>query len=236
MSDSKKDKFKLSDLRRQRSEEIKKQKLGDLETEQTEKDLAEDAERLRKEEEEAKKSPAERALDEALSKSRLQEDRKHKRKKQIKQLGIGGGVLFFIYLIYLLFVPFKGTMDYGACKVFLELHVQYPQHLKLSGAEEWDGRVRIWYRTVDGFGEYRLERIECNFIYDEMRGRIAESIYIDRLQLDPEVVESFNISLPVIYAHPPDLSYPMGLPDALENLKFEIDAFRKPIFTNTPLQ
>lgn len=232
MADQKKPKSKgkLADVKRRLSEEVKKQKLSSLESEQSARDLAEDEARLQQEEIEANKTPAERELDEALAQSAVQEKKKKLRKQQIKQASMAGGALFFIYVVYLLFVPFKGTMDFGICKVFLELQVQYPDELRLNGAEEYDNRTRIWYRTVGAFGEHRLARMECNYKRDEKMGRILDTVLIDREQVDPAIVAAFNRSIPAIRAHPPDLTYPAAPPDALADLQFNIDAFRKPIF------
>jgi hypothetical protein len=232
MTDQKKPKGKLADIKRRLSEEVKKQKLGALESEQSAKDLAEDAERLRKEEELEKKSPGDKEIDEALAHSAFQEEKKQKRKKQIKQASIGGGVVFFIYVIYLMFLPFKGTMDFGICKVFLELQVQYPDHLKLNGAEQFRDRVRIWYRTVDAAGEYRLARLECNFKQDETRGRVLGSALVDLAEIDPAIIEKFNVSIPAIRANPPDLTYPIPPPDVLGHVTFDIEALRRPILGN----
>ena len=152
------------------------------------------------------------------------------RKKQMKQ---GGGALLALVLgygIYLGLKPFEGSMAYGICKVFLELNVRYPETLRLSTVEESGSFVRIWYTQVDSFGEYRMEPIQCYFKPDEQYGFILDKITINRQEVDPQKVEAFNRTLPVIFANPPDLILPTELPDSLEGLQIETDMFRVPIF------
>jgi len=219
---------KFAGIIRRSKEDVKKQKLDELEVEESAKELEEDSKRLKKEEGEL--SEADQQILDALEQSRLQEEKKKKRKQQIKQLSILGGIVFFIYVVYLLFLPRTGTMDYGICRVFLEMQTRFPDNLNLSVVQETGNRTRIWYRSVDAYGEYRLSRIQCNYKYYEGRGRLLSSVMIDRQEIDDDIVQAFNQTIPILWAIPPDLTYPAALPSAVSHLQFNVDAFRKPIF------
>ena len=145
--------------------------------------------------------------------------------------GVILGVIALLgYGIYLLFVPYKGTMAFGICKVFLELNTQYPQTLRLSTVEELGMSVRIWYTQTDSFGEYRLEPLQCYFKPDDTYGFILDKVTLSRREVDPLLVSEFNKSIPTILAHPPDLTLPIPLPDSLQDLQIDTNLFRKQIF------
>jgi len=144
-----------------------------------------------------------------------------KRKNMFKYGMIAVGVLVFAYLVYWLFKPFKGGMPFGICRVFLEQNVQFPDTLRLSQVQRINDFVRIWYVQIDGFGEYRMDNIRCTYEADEQYGIRVKKVSINRRDVEPEKIEKFNRSLPVIFAHPPDLTYPRKLPDSLKDLQLD---------------
>ncbi len=153
------------------------------------------------------------------------------KKKKLSRLIIGTvAALFLGYGMFLLLKPFEAGMDFGFCRVFLELHVQYPQHLVLSDVDERRDFIRIWYMQTDSFGQERLQNIECYHGQDPERGYYISKVRIDRREIDPEKVSRFNISLAAIVANPPDLVYPRRLVDALGNMDIQTYLFRKKIF------
>lgn len=176
-----------------------------------------------------KEKPQLDEIDEAVASSNVKADKKKKKKKMIKLGGSALGVLFLGYIIYLLFVPYKGTMAFGLCKVFVELNVQYPTTLKLNKVEEFATSVRIWYSHTDSFGEYMVEPIQCYFKPDERYGFALDKVTIRRRELDTKQIETFNSSIPVILASPPDLSLPKPPKDILNNLQIDLTGFIKPI-------
>ncbi len=144
---------------------------------------------------------------------------KKQRKKQIK---IGGGALAVLLLwqgYSWLFSPFVGGMDYGMCRVFLELNVRYPDSLRLSHVQNFGQSVRIWYTQLDSFGQYRMESIQCYYRPDPVTGAAFERVTINRREVDPDIVERFNISIPAVLAYPPDLTYPRDFPNKIQDLQ-----------------
>ena len=130
----------------------------------------------------------------------------------------------------MLFIPYKGTMAFGICKVFLELNVQYPSTIEVSNVEEFATSVRVWYSHSDSFGEFRMEPIQCYFKADEELGFILDKVTVRRREIDPELVNKFNQSLAVVLQNPPDLTLPPPPDDSLKNLHIDINRIFKPIF------
>ncbi|MFP4313782.1 MAG: hypothetical protein ACLFR0_05585 [Alphaproteobacteria bacterium] len=161
--------------------------------------------------------------------SPLAQKKKALRKKRLKQAVI----LFFIaligYGIWFLFKPFKQGMNYGICKVFAELQVPYPYTIYYSEVIEFSDSVRIWFSYLDSFGDYRLVPIQCYFAPHERYGFGVSQVTIGRREIDPDVVERFNASIPAIVSNPPDLIYPTPLPNDPADLQFDFDRFRKQI-------
>ena len=165
----------------------------------------------------------------AVTESFLQ-DREVAKRKRIFKFGLWLlAIPLLFYAIDWLFKPFSADIRFGFCRVFLELYVQYPDMLIVNDVEERAKFVRIWYLQTDSFGQERMEKMECHHGYDEVRGYYISKVMIDRRELDPKLVEDFNVSLNTIMAHPPDLTYPRRLRDALGNVNFETYLFRKPI-------
>jgi len=175
------------------------------------------------------KTQVEEQIDAALASSSVQVKRKKERKKQFRQGAIVVGVLTLGGLVWLGLQPYQASMSYGICKVFLEGMVRYPQYLRLSTVEEFDMSVRIWYTQLDSFGATRMEPIQCYYKADEVRGTIVDKVTVNRRDVDPRVVDSFNRALPAILGYPPDLTVPSALPDSLQDLQIETSKFRKSI-------
>lgn len=175
------------------------------------------------------KLSADAEIDAAISRSKVKKNKKIALTRRAKIGGYCALSVFLAYGIYLLFKPYEGTMAYGLCKVFIELNTQFPDTIRLSTVEEVGLSVRIWYTQIDSFGAYRLEPMQCFFKEDETYGFILDKVTIKRREIDPAIIQSFNRSLPVILANPPDLTLPSPLPDSLESLQLDFSKFRKPI-------
>jgi len=148
------------------------------------------------------------SLDQALSdqvaiKTPLDE----KKKKQIMYGGIG---IFVVLIVLALFScqPAKGSMAYGICSTFLELTTPYPETLQHTDLEGSMTAVRIYFTSLDPFGEFRQEMIECTFGPDDIMGMKLTQVTRNRRIVDPEVVKKFNIALPTIMASEPYVVLP----------------------------
>jgi hypothetical protein len=155
-------------------------------------------------------------IKQSLAKGKLGDRNAQKRKKIIRIFAIFAGVLFLYWAYIALFTYPKGGMKFGVCKVFLELQVQYPRELRLSYVEPFSKFTRIWYVQHDAYGQSRFDAMDCYYKED---GSGLDRVEINRRQVDPVTIEKFNASIPAILAYPPDLTYPVGLPDNVKELK-----------------
>lgn len=149
-----------------------------------------------------------------------------KRRRKYAMYGIAAVVVIFIGTY--LFKPFEGTIEFGICKTFLETQVRYPDKLRLSTVENIQGAMRIWYSSLDSFGEYRLQPIECFFATNAQGQLYMRRAKISRRDLDQSKVDAFNVSIPYLIENPPDLTLPTPLPDRLSDL--QINSFSRPLF------
>lgn len=162
--------------------------------------------------------------------SPLAEKKKAARRRLRIRLMQGAGALVFCFLVYVLFIPSKGGMNYGMCKVFLELYSRYPDTLGLSSVEDFGDSYRIWFTETDAFGQYRLQQLQCFYRPDENTGFALQRVTIDRREIDQKIVEDFNRSIATVIAFPPDLTFPDPIPDTLRDVDIDTDKFRRKIF------
>ncbi len=153
-------------------------------------------------------SPYEVSLDEMLSdevNTLTPED-----KKKLKQISFGllGGLLLLVLLSVYGCQPKKGSMAYGLCSTFLELNTVYPQTLNYIDLEGSRTAVRIYYTSIDPFGQYKQEMMECKFGPDEKMGMKITEVLRNRRPMDADLIKKFNMTLPTIMASDPYLVMP----------------------------
>ncbi len=133
------------------------------------------------------------------------------------------GFVIFILLIVLLVMfscgPRQGTMLYGICKTYLEQSIPYPETMVPTNVEQYASATRIYYTSIDPFGQYKLEYIECTYKSDEQNNLIVDKILINRREEDADRIKLFNTSLRAIVESEPDLSLPRPYPDINEILE-----------------
>ncbi|MAE51914.1 MAG: hypothetical protein CMH27_08885 [Micavibrio sp.] len=162
--------------------------------------------------------------------SPLAQKKRALRKKRQKQLLYLAGFLLFCYGFWWLIKPYESSMKYGICKTFIELNVPYPYTIHFSEVIDFaDGSVRVWFSHYDSFGDYRLLPVQCYYAPHEKYGLGLSRIVVGRREIDPDIVQHFNHSLPAIFAYPPDLTYPTPLPNDPNDLQFDFDKYRKQI-------
>ena len=149
-----------------------------------------------------------RPLDEILSEeaSTLTEEEK----KKLKQVGLGtlGFILVFTVLSIFSCQPKDGPMSYGICSTFLEMNTPYPNTLEYTELEGSKTALRIYFTSIDPFGEYKLEMMECTFGPDEAGGMKLTQVTRNRRPVDTAIVEKFNATLPIVMASDPYLVMP----------------------------
>ena len=133
-------------------------------------------------------------------------------------MGLGGLFLVVIIAAMLIAKP-QGSMMYGICKTFIELHVPYPAYLTMTEVRQFPKAVRIYIMYTDAYGTNKSEEIECSFMMHPTKGAQAEQIFIDREPLEPGVLERFNESVSAIVNAEPDLTLPPRNDGTIKSLK-----------------
>lgn len=135
------------------------------------------------------------------------------------------GFTIFLLLIILIAMfscgPRKGTILYGICKTYLEQNVPYPETIVPTNVEQYPSATRIYYTSVDPFGQFKLEYIECVYSNDKDGMLQVDKVLFNRREEPADRIKAFNVSLGAIVAGEPDLTLPEPLPDInelLENL------------------
>lgn len=130
-----------------------------------------------------------------------------KKKKLIKRIVIGI-LAFFTLILWWGLQPPRGTIEYGACKTFVELRLRYPNTFRLSSLVNFDQSLRLYFTYVDPYGETKMDVIECTFRSDPETGFALDAIAYNRRLVPQDEVERFNQTIPAILAYPPDLIIP----------------------------
>lgn len=120
---------------------------------------------------------------------------------------IGAAVLFLALIVYSC-QPAKGSMAYGICSTYLQMNTDYPYTLRYTGLEESNTAVRIYFTSIDPFGTYKQETIECKFGPGPGGGARVTTILRNRNAVDAQIVRDFNKVLPTIVASNPNLAMP----------------------------
>lgn len=130
--------------------------------------------------------------------------------------------------------PRTGSVAFGICRNFLELNVQFPDYLRLASVSSRAPSkgvvaIRVWYSQLDGYGQNRMEKLEC-FFRKSKTGTILARATIDTRQVPQETIERFNAALPAIRQTQPDLRLPSNFPSRIRDLKFDRSSMRKRYF------
>ncbi len=142
-----------------------------------------------------------------------------KKQKLIKYGSIAGGLIFLILIIMAGCAPRKGTMMYGVCLVFTERMLTYPSTLQVNYVEQYPMATRIGFSFIDSFGQFSTKMIECSYRPDKQMGLAIDTVFLNRVEVDSDLVAEFNRGIPAIVKNPPDLTLPPPMPKELVALK-----------------
>lgn len=118
--------------------------------------------------------------------------------------------------------PRKGSILYGICKTYLQQSVPYPETIVPTNVEQYPSATRIYYTSVDPFGQFKLEQIECVYAQDPNGNMLVQKILMNRQEVEADKVKAFSDTLPAVVAGKPDLTLPEPQPDINQILE-EID-------------
>jgi hypothetical protein len=144
--------------------------------------------------------------------------KKRKGKKSNKRYIALGALGFISAVAWWGTRPFSGTIEYGICKTFIELRLNYPQTLMTSQIEDFNNALRLHYTYIDPYGQYRMDFAQCTFRTNPTSGQLyLAEVKINRVKLDDKIVNAFNQTMPVFDMYQPDLVLPR-VEDKLENI------------------
>jgi len=126
-----------------------------------------------------KKKPIGNKKGEAGAKPKISLKEKLGSTKTIVQGTIGVVVILIILMIFQSCAPRKANILYGMCRSFLELQVPFPETIEQKEIELYRTAVRMNYTHLDGFGEYRLEMIECSFEQHPQNGVQLNTVFFN---------------------------------------------------------
>ncbi len=147
-------------------------------------------------------APLDKVLSDAANKKK-KFNLKYKFQEKHIFYAVGGVVLLFVILGLFSCQPKKGNMAYGICSTFLELNTPYPQTLRYTDLAVSGTAVRIYFTSIDPFGQYQQEMIECTYGPDEKVGLRLNQVTRNRRPVDPEIVRKFNETLPAVIKSDP---------------------------------
>lgn len=145
-----------------------------------------------------------------------------KKAKRSKKWWWIGGVFFAAFITAALLVPRMGTIRYGICKTYIELHDPYPESLEFMQASEEGNLVIIDYNRTDSFGQRTLNQLRCVFdpapnsvalMRVDWNGKAKSPIE------DPAEVKKFNKGIPALLQTKPDLTMPRGLEEDVKDYR-----------------
>ncbi len=143
------------------------------------------------------------------------------------KVAAAGATIFLLLLILIIMFacgnPRQGTILYGICNTFLEQNIAYPEVIRRQRVEQYPRGVRIYYSEIDPFGQHRFDMIECAFFKNETGQILLENVMINREEVDQEILDKFNPTIPIIMMSEPNLDLPPPRPDIELQLRESIE-------------
>jgi hypothetical protein len=85
--------------------------------------------------------------------------KKPRKPLSLKKIGIIGGLLLVLLIVYWGTQPLTGSINFGICKIFVEQNVRYPHEIRYISLIEQPGQARIEYVVLNEFGSYESKTI-----------------------------------------------------------------------------
>lgn len=120
--------------------------------------------------------------------------------KDPKKIMYGGLGAFILLLILMMFScqGQQGSVQYGVCSVFLEMNTPYPHTLNFTDVIDGANSVRIYFNSVDPFGEFKFETLECRFETDKAGQLRLAAVQRNRREWARDEIARFNKQIPLI--------------------------------------
>ena len=134
-----------------------------------------------------------------------------------------GGLVLIIAIIVWSMMPRTGTVYYGACKTYVELHMHFPHSMKILNVIESGREVRIQYNQIDAYGQFTFNEVVCKFKQNDKGKVMLDSVNLNRSTQYPmendKSIEEFNEVIDIVLKKPPDLTLPPPMPQDIEDFR-----------------
>lgn len=134
-----------------------------------------------------------------------------------------GGLILVTAIVVWGMMPRKGTVYYGACKTYVELHMHFPHTMEILNVVERGPEVRIQYNQIDAYGQFTFNEVVCKFKSNDQGNIVLDSVNLNRgtqypMEKDNKIAQ-FNEVIDIVLKKPPDLTLPPPMPQNIENFR-----------------
>lgn len=145
------------------------------------------------------------SLDEELRRAVSKKtDEQRARERKFILFGILGIIAVFALWSLYSAKPKNGPMTYGVCATLLELETPYPETIRHIALEGSASTIRIYFTTIDPFGQLKIEMFECKYSMDDRNNiKGITDLIRNRQPMGLEAVTRANRILPVIISADP---------------------------------
>lgn len=144
------------------------------------------------------------SLDKELSRAASKKtDEQRARERKFITFGLIGALSVFLLWSLYSCKPKVGPVIYGVCSTLLELETPYPHTLRHIVLEGSASTIRIYFTTIDPFGQLKIEMFECKYATDSQGNMRITDLIRNRQSLGNDSIIRANKILPVIMASDP---------------------------------
>ena len=134
-----------------------------------------------------------------------------------------GSLILIIALIAWSMMPRKGSIYYGACKTYVELHMHFPTTIDVLDVVEYGNEVRIQFNQIDAYGAFTFNEVACKFKRNDNGNIVLDNVDLNRSTNYPlekeSKIEDFNKVIDIVLKKPPDLTLPPPMPSDIRDFR-----------------
>jgi hypothetical protein len=144
------------------------------------------------------------SLDDELRKAASKKtDEQRAKERKFIIFGVLGLIGVFVLWSLYSMKPKNGPITYGICATLLELETPYPQTIRHIALEGSASTIRIYFTTIDPFGQLKIEMFECKYATDHQGQMRVTDLIRNRQSMGGDAVTRANNMLPVIMSSDP---------------------------------
>lgn len=129
-------------------------------------------------------------------------------------LSLAGGLLYIA-----MNQPQHASWRYGACKVFLEHSVRFPETIDVIVGNDTANSALIAFSDINAYGAEQVKVFECYYSTGTNGQPSLSKITLDRRPIPDAQITKFNQMLPIILTQELDTALPDDFPRKLEDFR-----------------